>query len=688
MAYTMLDPPAGSWGFEEDSFEARALAFLRESCEGLRFDREKSAREDPARGVVLGESLKQNQIPYNMQMDVERLCLERSLAQFLRSGRKEDAFDVYFCYLEMFIGDYEKSRRMIELLSEYEANGSGLLMKHRDHYSHSVYVFALGLAVFSADAEFRKAYHAHMTGVSGAVLSGPEEHDTACHFLRFWGMTALFHDIGYPFELPFEQAESYFELQGGERGRLPFLAYRAMEPLRSLEVGSPPLAERASALYDRPDARFSTTDELFAFELAEKLAGTYPITREGMLAVLRDKPERPEKFSFFMDHAYFSATILFRKLFLDAGLPLCRAHIDALTAILMHNSLYKFSIARYKSEGNIPFRANLHPLAWMLMLCDELQSWDRTAYGRDSRKELHPFGCRITLRGGEVRATYLYDEAQRGKIEDFKRRYARWEAEGKPGKAPKLKAWSGMYTPHGGVSDFQADIERIVAPCGLRLRTEMELAPDRRRRGRLSDSSFINLYYFTLLVKARDKTPTSWRDDPEAAFREMPRFLAEVERGFHETSLEYRLDCIDRTKAFAAFLERIGCFYSDKAVDFPELEAFSDEEIELLGALEHRRWLQFHYDLGWRYGTGWNGDKALRERMRRHNDLIEGYDSAAHPCVSEAEGMAHYRLALDETERLKDKEPLRYMLSMMRHMDGVRFYRIRSTEEEETALAK
>ena len=37
MAYTMLDPPAGSWGFEEDSFEARALAFLRESCEGLRF---------------------------------------------------------------------------------------------------------------------------------------------------------------------------------------------------------------------------------------------------------------------------------------------------------------------------------------------------------------------------------------------------------------------------------------------------------------------------------------------------------------------------------------------------------------------------------------------------------------------------------------------------------------------------
>ena len=74
--------------------------------------------------------------------------------------------------------------------------------------------------------------------------------------------------------------------------------------------------------------------------------------------------------------------------------------------------------------------------------------------------------------------------------------------------------------------------------------------------------------------------------------------------------------------------------------------------------------------------------------MRCHNDLIEGYDSAAHPCVSEAEGTAHYRLALDETERLKDKEPLRYILQMLRYMDGVRFYRIRSTEEDETTLAQ
>lgn len=91
--------------------------------------------------------------------------------------------------------------------------------------------------------------------------------------------------------------------------------------------------------------------------------------------------------------AYFSATVLLKKLFEEMNVEMCTEHLDALTAILMHNSLYKFCIAHYKSEGNKPFMAELHPLAYMLMLCDELQCWDRTDYGRNSKKELHLMGC-------------------------------------------------------------------------------------------------------------------------------------------------------------------------------------------------------------------------------------------------------------------------------------------------------
>ena len=156
MSYTMLDNERiRKRVYSRDSLAGAALSFLRESCEGLRFDKSKAAARQSDNPDTEGTSLKKNQIPFNMEKDIDRLCLENAIDRFLGSGRKEDAFDVYLCYLEMFVGAYEKSRRMIELLSEYEANGSGLLMKHRDHYSHSVYVFILGLAIYQSNTCFK-----------------------------------------------------------------------------------------------------------------------------------------------------------------------------------------------------------------------------------------------------------------------------------------------------------------------------------------------------------------------------------------------------------------------------------------------------------------------------------------------------------------------------------------------------
>ena len=178
-------PPLYQNRFCQQDLKSAALRFLRERCEQLLFD---PARETEERqtGAFLGKSLSANQIPFNMEMDVNRLCLEKALEAFIDSGVAEDAYTVYYCYLDMFLGRYGNSKRMVELLSEYEANGSSLLMKHRDHYSHSVYVFALGLAIYETNEAYRNSFWRFYR------LEGRKENERANLFLEYWGLTALF----------------------------------------------------------------------------------------------------------------------------------------------------------------------------------------------------------------------------------------------------------------------------------------------------------------------------------------------------------------------------------------------------------------------------------------------------------------------------------------------------------------
>ena len=78
-----------------NDLKSAALRFLHKRCEGLRFDAE-IARQEEESGVYQGKSLKPGQIPYNMEMDLNRLCLEKALETFIDSGVDKDAYAVYY----------------------------------------------------------------------------------------------------------------------------------------------------------------------------------------------------------------------------------------------------------------------------------------------------------------------------------------------------------------------------------------------------------------------------------------------------------------------------------------------------------------------------------------------------------------------------------------------------------------
>jgi len=662
MGYTMLNNETiRKCGYTPESLEGAALSFIRERCEQLRFDKSKATSMNSDALDFEGTSVKVKQIPFNMEKDIDRLCLENAVLRFLKSGKKEDAFDVYFCYLEMFVGDYQKTRRMIELLSEYEANGSGLLMKHRDHYSHSVYVFVLGLAIYESNKIYRDVYKKY--------YNIQEEKDAAAHFLQYWGLSSLFHDIGYPFELPFEQVCSYFEVEGDKRENRPFVSYNALEKFVAL---SDKVKKEVSEVISGKS--FQSTNEIFAYILTEKMGSVYGFTEEQMLGFLVEKPTLPNKFNHFMDHAYFSATVLFKKLFEEMEIKMQIEHLDALTAILMHNSLYKFCIAHYKSEGNKPFKAELHPLSYMLMLCDELQCWDRTAYGRNSKKELHPMGCTFDFSDNNIKAVYLFDEREMAKINHFKDEYIEWLQNPDKDKTPGLKAYSGMYIRKNGVSGFQEDIERIIDLSEIKLSVETGVAEHVHagNRSYLSDSNYLSLYNFAIILNGRWGN-AGWKKaklaGQEEEFLSDGRTIEEFSAAFKSLSLEYKLSNINQAKAFAKYMNTIGCFYTDKAVDFEQVENFTDDELLQIGRLEHQRWLQEHYDMGWTYG---NPEKAKRDLERRHWDMIPdfgGFD------VSDEAARQNYE-RLDKATQDKDTEPMECMLAMLKMYDGLRIYRL------------
>lgn len=665
-AQPILNDPDGN------DLKSAALRFLHERCEDLLFDPE-ITREEQERGVFAGTSQTSEQIPYNMQMDINRLCLERELEQFIDSGNANEAYAVYYCFFEIYLGRYGKSKRMIELLSEFEANGSSLLMKHRDHYSHSVYVFTLGLAIYETNLHFRRAFKSFYEFSTDE--NDKEADRRAAHmFLAYWGLTALFHDIGYPFELPFEQVKSYFTVTGTKRSSdTPYLIYKNIDPLIAFNDAE---KKHFHELYHKD---FSTLEELFAFVITNYLGEAYEFSEGYLYNVIHKKPVHPELLKFKMDHAYFSAVRLYQELISSplGAAVIRKPHMDALTAILLHNYIYKNSISFCTAEEKKrkePLRMERFPLAYLLFLCDELQCWDRTAYGRNSRLEIHPISVDMDFSNGELRAKYIYDREEQEKVDKFKLDYKAWEESGEPGEPPCLKEYSDMSEKE---KRFQREIEAIVNTenIPLTISVEMRDADRKRKHTYLSVSNFLHLYDFAVALNGR----YSHQDTEEQVPTE------QLEAEFEALSLEYQLSNINQAKSFAKYLNAINCFYTDKPVDFDMLTAFTEQQVDIIAPMEHERWMNEKADMAWQPGSlyqtisldkvpfaaSYNEKsvrKMLREQFRMHELVLPG--------KPDFEEVREHYLQLVEAEKEKDFLPFNSMLKLIKKFDGLRIYQL------------
>lgn len=533
-------------------------------------------------------------------------CLENALKNFLNTGTKEDAFVVYFCFCEIyqiFGNGANNTKKLLELLSDHEYHSGELLTKHRDHYAHSVYVFALGLAIFANNETYRKKY-------------GKEYSE----FMRYWGLTALFHDIGYPFQLAHEQIKAYCEeLWGGNESNM-FVSFGNVDNFISLSENS---RERLSQAFELPQDTQNIND-LLAYGVELRLKEGYE--RKKLSALLKQRVVQQPR---FMDHGYFSAVLLLKQLLSTESFEWNVEALDVLTAILLHNNLNKYDILNGR-----PITLDEHPLSFMLILCDELQNWDRFAYGKKSKRDPIAYEIELEVSNETISANYIFD----------KKTTIGSNGEEKPNTSfEEISSEVFVAKMIGGYAKGKTYKGFIVAPFGVTAEAT-ERPCTRKPRSYMSDNNIINLYDFAIAVHS------SYAENNQSADTMIDEFA--------NLGLEFKVSNILAVKSYASKLDQIGCFYSCKDLDLPIIEEFTREEKEVLSRLEHVRWVKEKISMGWKYGVeGTDYNRTNRNEKKLHKDI------------------APFDL-LPNVEQKKDEDQIMTVLRLIRRLGShVRIYR-------------
>lgn len=550
------------------------------------------------------------------------LCFQNSVLNFLNSGKKDDAFTVYFCFSEIFKlfgAGYDNTQKLLETLSDHEYHSGELLTKHRDHYSHSVYVFSLGLAIYASDDNFCREFNVFYSLNEQAPYT----------FLRLWGLVALFHDIGYPFQLAHEQIKSYLEelwMNDSSLNKddvkaikkcLPYVSFGNMDAF--LKIDNATNAKIKEQLHIKRD--FVSINELLAYGVQQREGYSYDI----LVGKLKERVEQQPN---FMDHGYFSAVILLKRLFENSQFCLDMPILDVLTSILLHNNLNKYDI-----EDAHRIKLKEHPLSYLLILCDELQAWDRRAYGKNSKRKPIAWDVEFDIADNAIKAIYYFED----KNENFE------------------NIINGK---------FVGDIHKFIdSDLSLNVFADIKVK-DKKIHMYASDDNFINLCDFAKAIHASYDEHCDKND------------LEHINTDFASLPLEFKVSNIEQAKSYAYKLELINCFYSSKDLDYPIVEDFNintigeidADNIGFLCREEHVRWVREKLNLGWKYGTDYSNSEE-RNFKKIHKDIIP------------------YEL-LSPNEQSKDRLMIYNIIPLLKQLgNGIKIYQYRAGRKPDLVIA-
>ncbi|HOR84946.1 MAG TPA: RyR domain-containing protein [Bacillota bacterium] len=317
-----------------------------------------------------------------------KIFMRQAIREFFDNETKETAFAVYRAFFDSYRITLKGSSNpfidLLDVLKSYEENAAVLIDRQRDHYIHSVNVFLLGLSIYAGNARFRSAFEQTVMNKKEYPFSYDTRNE---EFYYRWGLASLFHDVGYPVEIVGRQINKFidFATAVGDKEK-PVIVQLSFENFQELNRISEIIPKRVftKCYFDHYEDSVYI-DMLKPVDLlAHKLHTSLGVDLKDMKFALDDFVNVMARFG-FIDHGYYSSIIVLKWYgYLIQSAKYKPEYffwpvLDSASAILLHNC-YKNMMM--KKPFNLSALApNTHPIAFLLILCDELQEWNRKAYG-------------------------------------------------------------------------------------------------------------------------------------------------------------------------------------------------------------------------------------------------------------------------------------------------------------------
>jgi hypothetical protein len=343
-----------------------------------------------------------------------KIFIKQAVLEFLNNETKETAFFVYRTFFDSYrIVIQDETNPFIDLLDvlkNYEENASTLIDRQRDHYIHSVNVFILGLCIYAQNAKYREAFRATVMDKNSYPYSYNTKNE---EFFYRWGLASLFHDVGYPVEIVGRQINKFMDFvtdvdRKSKRVNVQLTSANFTAFNQIAEVI--PKREFTKYLYERYDDSVYIDPLKPVDLLAHKLHTALGVDPQEMKSTL-DNFVNVMALSGFIDHGYYSAIIVLKwygYLIQSANYKpeyFFEPVLDSAGAILLHNCYKNMLQKKPHNLGTLsPFT---YPIAFLLILCDELQEWNREAYGMKDKLRTLAAQVKLDISDKAINVTFV-----------------------------------------------------------------------------------------------------------------------------------------------------------------------------------------------------------------------------------------------------------------------------------------